>query len=114
MPSTKYKGPITNGPERIKDSRSVRVFEEHKNQLVISQKTDGGHIGEDGIPVLSSPCHPLLFVHRTIFQASNESAMTEFRDSVKHDISTHDKPALMVKGCKNLGFTTGLVSRRVR
>ena len=67
MPSTKYKGPITNGPERIKDSRSTRFFEEYKNQPTISQNTDGGHIGEDGLPVLSSLGHPLHFVHREIF-----------------------------------------------
>ena len=67
MPSTEYKGPITYGPERIKDSGSVRVFEENNNQPAIGQKNDGGHIGKDRFPVVSSPSHSLLFVHRTIF-----------------------------------------------
>ena len=113
IPLTEYKGPITNGIERIKDLRSVRVFKEYKNQPTISQKTDGGNIGKDGLPVLCGPCNPLLFVHRTVFQATDESAMTEFRDSVQHDVPTHNKPSLMIEGSENLGFTTSLESRRV-
>ena len=114
IPLTEYKGPITNGLERIKDLRSVRVFKEYKNQPTISQKTDGGNIGKDGLLVESIPGHPLLFVHRTILQVPNESAVVEFGDSVKDDLSDHDKPSLMVKCNKNLSFMMGLVSRRVR
>ena len=92
----------------------IRVIKEYKNQPTISQKIDGGHIGEDGLLVLSGPGHPLLFVHRTVFQEPNESAVVEFWDSAKDDLSDHDKPSLMVKCNKNLSFTMGLVSRRVR
>ena len=57
--------------------------------------------------------HPLLFAHSTVFQAADECSVTKFRDSVEHDISTHDKSALVVQYSKNLRFTTGLESRRI-
>ena len=80
---------------------------------MISQKTDGGHISEDRFPVEGIPGHPLLFVHSTVIQAANECSVTQFRDSIKHDISTHDKPTLVVQRNKNIRLTTSLESRRI-
>ena len=76
MPPTENEGTISNGLERVQDTRGICVFEKYKDQPSVSQKTDNRDITKDGFPVKSGPSHPFLLVHRTILQASNECLVT--------------------------------------